>query len=157
MRWFVVGVVALVLAGPAQAGTAEVLSVAAGVEVRCVSVIPGVAAVGQQPSGMYDTVNRVVFVRADKCARIRADLAGRLVRRQQVAALRGLAWLTVAHEVAHHHGFDHGETTLPAECAGFRYYLRPLMVKAGLPRWYADRLVKAVKSTGPCIPWTPVG
>lgn len=145
------------MAASSTAGVAETLTKAAGVQVVCGGPLPGVAAEGQTPSGLYLAGEQPwIWLRQDRCDRIRADLARRPTRSQLEVTRRGLAWLVLAHEVAHHHGYDHGETTLPAECAGFRYYLRPLMRDAGLPATWVDARWKAVKLTQPCAPWTPV-
>ncbi len=144
--------VALALASFASASIADRLTRAAGLEVTCSTTVPGLPAEGQTPSGMY--LDGRVWLRQDKCSRIEATLTGRTAKGGVKLTRQGLAWLTLAHEVAHHNGYDHGETTTGAECAGYRLFVRPLMRNAGVRQPYVVRLTKAIRTTGPCIPWT---
>ena len=54
---------------------------------------------------------------------------------------RAFAWHLFAHEVSHDRGYDHGETTIGADCAAERLYMLPMMLDYGIPRWYARLLL----------------
>lgn len=149
---------ALALTGNATASVQTTLARITGIDTRCYPAIPGIPAEGQRPNGMYapadqDTGLPRIYLTDQVCGRIGDDLARRTPTRTIGVTRRGLAWLVVAHEIAHHYGYDHGQTTIGAECAGFRYYLRPLLRAARLQAAYADREIRLVKRTGPCLPW----
>lgn len=152
MRLAAAGILALALAGTCSAGTSD-LSRIVGMPVGCYPRIPGIYAGTQVPSGMYQDNPPAILLTDRMCDRMFADIAGRYAHTELRRTNRGIAWRTLGHEYAHSQGYDHGENTIGADCASYRYYMRPFMRAAGLPAAYANRLMRAVKRTGPCIPW----
>jgi hypothetical protein len=87
------------------------------------------------------------LVAPDTCKRPRVDCYSHV---RQTMRKRAFSWHMLAHEYAHAQGYDHGETTIGADCAAERYYMRPLMVAYGIPPVYAERLWRLAR--GYCPP-----
>ena len=121
------------------------LAAVAGVSVTCPARWPHT----EEAGGWY-WPDKGIELRVMWCRAIGRTLAG---QRPNGA---GFAWHTFAHEVAHSLGYDHGTSTIGAQCAGWRM-MRPLMRKAGLPRGYARKLWHERRFYSGCATATPNG
>jgi hypothetical protein len=145
--------VALMVAPAASAYTVEpTLTRVAGVETRCYTTAWPFRA--EHFGGYFDATTRVISMQGWACGWIGRTLRGRHPAQWRMT-LTAKSWHLFSHEVAHSLGYDHGESTVGADCEGWRL-MRGLMRAAGVDRGYATALWRASAHRARCpLPASP--